>query len=108
MAKNQTVDTSAKAAGTTQKTKEKSLTKVNATNLEKVVKNLSPGEAALVKLKYVYPADCDTKDKRKTFRQKARKQLVKLEKAIAKAKEETKKVKAEKALAKFQKETYTV
>jgi hypothetical protein len=51
----------------------KSLTELNTANLEKVAKSFSEGEVALTKIKYVYPEDCDTKEKRKAFRVKARK-----------------------------------
>lgn len=58
----------------------KSLTELNATNLEKVAKSFSEGEVALTKIKYIYTEDCDTKEKRKAFRVKARKEVEKLEK----------------------------
>ena len=62
--------------------KAKSLTEVNTANLKKVAKNVTPGDSALTKLKYHYPADCDTKEKRKAFRVKARSQAEKLQKAL--------------------------
>ena len=58
----------------------KSLTELNTANLEKVAKSFTEGEVALTKIKYVYPEDCDTKEKRKAFRVKARKEVEKLEK----------------------------
>lgn len=61
------------------------LTNVNAKNLEKVAKSYTTGEVALTKMKYNYPEDCDTPEKRKSFRVKARKMVTKLEEAYTEA-----------------------
>lgn len=60
-------------------------------------------------LKYLYPADCDTLAKRKSFRTSCRKKLATLEKnlkLITKGKREGKAEDAEKAIATFKKENY--
>lgn len=89
--------------------KAKSLTEVNTANLKKVAKNVTPGDSALTKLKYHYPADCDTKEKRKAFRVKARNQAEKLQKAydVAIQSKNGKDIKkARRAMDSFNGETY--
>lgn len=84
----------------------KSLTKVNTANLEKVAKSADPGKVALTKIKYTYPEDADTSEKRKAFRKKARVNFAKLSEAILKGKDEKEIKTARKALAAFVEETY--
>jgi len=97
------------AAKTATTSKAKSLTDVNTANLKKVAKNVTPGDSALTKLKYHYPEDCDTKEKRKAFRVKARNQAEKLQKALdaaIKSKNEKDIKKARRAQDVFNGETY--
>lgn len=96
-------------AKTVTTSKANSLTEVNTANLKKVAKNGAPGDSALTKLKYHYPADCDTKEKRKAFRVKARNQAEKLQKALdaaIKSKNEKDIKKARRAQDVFNGETY--